>query len=74
VLAPEVRSSLSPKMFWSLPAFVEPISDQVQKLIHRHPDGLCFGSVKISETLGPGSALETFSSVRVVLEPLPHSL
>jgi hypothetical protein len=74
VSAPKLRSSLSPEVFWSLPAFVEAVSDQVQKLIDRHSGGFFFGRVKISERLGPGSASGTFSSVRMFLESLPHSL
>jgi hypothetical protein len=72
-LAPELRSSLAPEVFRSLTAFVEPVSDQVQKLIYRHSGRLSFGRVKISENLGPGSASGAFSSVQLVLEPFPHT-
>jgi hypothetical protein len=68
-----LRSSLSPEVFWSLTAFVEAVSDQVQKLVDWHSGGPCFGCVKISESLGPGTASGAFSSVRLVLEPLPHT-
>jgi hypothetical protein len=73
-VAPELRSSLAPEVFGSLTAFVEPVSDQVQKLIYRHSGGLSFGRVKTSESLGPGSASGAISSVRLVLEPFPHYL
>jgi hypothetical protein len=66
-LAPELRSSLAPEVFGSLTAFVEPVSDQVQKLIYRHSGGLSFDRVKTSESLGPGSASGAISSVRLVL-------
>jgi hypothetical protein len=56
-----------------LATFFEPIADQVEKLIDGHPRGLCFFGVKISESLGPRSALGTFSSALVVLELLPHT-
>ena len=72
-VTPELRSSLALEVFGSLTAFVEPVSDQVQKLVDRHSSGLCFGSVKISESLGPGSASGAFSSVRFVLVPLTHT-
>jgi hypothetical protein len=57
-----------------LATFFEPVADQVEKLIDGHPDGLGLFSVKISESLGPRSALGTFSSVPAVLELLPHTL
>ena len=66
-LAPELRSSLAPEVFRSLTAFVEPVSDQVQKLIYRHSGRLSFGRVKISENLGPGSASGAIASIRLVL-------
>jgi hypothetical protein len=66
-VVPELRSSLAPEVFGSLTAFVEPVSDQVQKLIYRHSGGLSFGRVKISENLGPGSASGAISSLRLVL-------
>jgi hypothetical protein len=72
-LAPKLRSSLAPEVFWSLTAFVEPVSDQVQKLVDLHSGGLCFSRVKISESLRPGSASGAFSSVRLVLELFPHT-
>jgi hypothetical protein len=57
-----------------LATFFEPVADQVEKLIDGHPGRLCFFGVKISESLGPRSALGTFSSVPAVLELLPHTL
>jgi hypothetical protein len=71
--APKLRSSLPPEVFGSLTALVEPLSDQVQKLIYRHSGGLSFGRVKISENLGPGSDSGAFSSVQLILEPFPHT-
>jgi hypothetical protein len=73
VLAPNLRSSLAPEVFGSLPAFVEPVSHQVQKPINRHSGGLSFGRVKIPESVGPGSASGAFSFVRLVLEAFPHT-
>lgn len=72
-LAPKLRSALAPKMFGSLPAFVEPVCHQVQKPVNRHSGGLGFGRVKIAESLSPGSASGAFSSVRLVLEALAHT-
>ena len=72
-LAPELRSSLASEVFGSLTAFVEPVSDQVQKLIYRHSGRLSFGRVKISENLGPGSDSGAFSFVQLILEPFPHT-
>jgi hypothetical protein len=57
-----------------LATFFESVADQVEKLIDGHPNGLCFFGVKISESLGPRSALGTFSSVPEVRELLPHTL
>jgi hypothetical protein len=57
-----------------LAAFREPVADQIQKLIYRHPDCLCFVGVKISESLGPRSVWGASSSMSVVLELLPHSV
>jgi hypothetical protein len=56
-----------------LATFFESVADQVEKLIDGHPDGLGLFSVKISESLGPRSAWEAFSSVLAVLELLPHT-
>jgi hypothetical protein len=68
MFSPTLRSQLTPKVIRPLATFLEPVADQVEKLIDGHPDGLCFFGVKISESLGPRSALEAFSSVLAVLE------
>jgi hypothetical protein len=48
-----LESRRSAEVFWPLATFFEPVADQIEKLIYWHSGSLCFGSVKISERLGP---------------------